>query len=56
MKDEDLKNMSIAVNYLMTYIIERMIVPGKSEAWTMILDLNNVGMTEIPLGTLKGVL
>ena len=56
MKDEDLKNMSVATNFLMTYVIEQLSVPGKAEAWTMIMDLKDVGMTEIPLGTLKGVL
>jgi len=48
--------MSIAVNYLMTYVIENMIIPGKSEAFIIILDLNNVAMTELPLKNLRQVL
>lgn len=56
MKDEDLKNMSFAANFLMTYMIAHLSVPGKAEAWTMILDLKDIGMTDLPLGTLKGVM
>jgi hypothetical protein len=31
-------------------------IPGIVETWNMIVDLNNVGMTEIPLKAVKAII
>lgn len=31
-------------------------IPAKIECWTIILDLNNVGLTQLPKSLLKGII
>ena len=34
--------------FIIEHIIQYMIVPGKAENWVVIIDLNGVGITNIP--------
>lgn len=43
-------------DYLMTFTIEKLMVPGLIETLIMIVDLNNVGATSIPLNKVKGII
>ena len=40
-------------NFLLTYVIDRSTVPGKAESWTTIIDMDGVGISEMPLSALK---
>lgn len=40
-------------NYLMTYAINHISIPGRAEAFMIVLDLNGVGMTQFPMTILK---
>jgi hypothetical protein len=51
-----LEELTIANNFLSMYVIERVVCPGKAEAWTTIIDLNDVGLSEIPIKNLKGII
>lgn len=37
----------------MTYAINNVSIPGKAEAFMIVLDLNGVGMTQFPMSILK---
>lgn len=43
-------------NYFFTFVIEKLLVPGIVECWTMVVDLNNVGVTNIPLNNVKAII
>jgi hypothetical protein len=51
-----LDELTIANNFLSMYAIERVACPGKAEAWTTIIDLDGVGLSEIPIKNLKGII
>ena len=42
---DDLEHMNAAVNFVLTYGIDRCAVPGKAETWNMIIDLNGLGVS-----------
>jgi len=44
------------MNYLLTYVIEKAILPTKSETILIIMDLANVGYTQMPLTAIKNFL
>ena len=35
-------------NFLLEYTIDHAMIPGQVESWIVILDLKDVGVTEIP--------
>ena len=35
-------------NYYLNYVKDNCLIPGKIENWTAIIDMNNVGLTQIP--------
>jgi hypothetical protein len=43
-------------NYFFTFCIEKLMVPGIVETWIMVVDLNNVGATSIPLSKVKAII
>jgi len=43
-------------NFLTSYIIDRIVCPGKAEALTTIIDMKDVGVSEIPIKNLKGII
>ena len=51
-----LDELTIANNFLSMYAIERVVYPGKAEAWTTIIDLDGVGLSEIPIKNIKGII
>lgn len=53
---EENKILPTAVQFLLTYLIEKCAVPGKSEAWNMIIDLKGLGITDVPMKALKKLL
>jgi hypothetical protein len=53
---EDLMHMSNAVNFMLTYGIDKCALPSKAETWNLIVDLNGMGMSQIPLKSLKQML
>ena len=55
-KPEDVPNMNLAVNFMLTYGIEKCAVPGLCETWVMVIDLDGVGLSQMPLRTLKTML
>jgi hypothetical protein len=52
----DTPNVQLAVSFLLTYVIEKCFVPGKAETWNMIIDLNGLGVTELPRDKMKQIL
>ena len=42
-----------AVNYFLTYTIDKCCFPGKAETMILIIDMKDVGMTQIPVGVIK---
>jgi hypothetical protein len=50
---EQLDSLVPAVSFLMTYHIDKMCIPGKSETILTIIDLANVSMTSIPVTALR---
>lgn len=44
------------MNYLLTYVIDKAILPTKSETILIIMDLANVGVTQMPLTAIKNFL
>ena len=51
--DKDLVSMS---DYFLDFIINECMVPSKVENWTCIIDLNNVGLTQIPKSLLQSMI
>mmetsp|Transcript_19233 Transcript_19233/g.19228 ORF Transcript_19233/g.19228 Transcript_19233/m.19228 type:complete len:168 (+) Transcript_19233:297-800(+) len=50
-------NLSLRLNYfLLTWALEHMMVPGKVETWTIIMDLADVSATQLPIMMLKNML
>jgi len=43
-------------NYFFSFVIEKLLVPGLVECWTMVVDLNNVGISNIPLNNVKAII
>lgn len=43
-------------NFQIDYVIRHGLIPGKIENWTVILDMNNVGLTQIPKSLLQGMI
>lgn len=44
------------VNYFLDFLITECMIPAHIENWTVIVDLNNVGITQIPKGLLQSVI
>ena len=53
---DELEGLVPTVSYLMTYVIQKALIPGKAETMVTIIDLNGVSMTQIPVKALKKVL
>jgi len=51
-----LDDLSTANDFLLTYCIDRVCMPGKAEAFTMIIDFDGVGLSELPIGNMKGII
>ena len=43
------EELSQALQFFMNYIVNYMLIPGQIENWFLICDLNNIGVTKIPL-------
>lgn len=54
-KSEDV-NFPAAVNFLLTYMIEKGTLMGKAETWNMIINLKDLGVTDVPNKALKGMM
>lgn len=50
---EETDNITHMINFLLTYSVSRLSLPGKAESFIIILDLINVGMTQLPVTALK---
>jgi hypothetical protein len=50
---DELEGLVPTVSYLMTYVIQKVLIPGKAETMVTIIDLNGVSMTQIPVKALK---
>jgi hypothetical protein len=44
----DVDTMVYLLNFQIDYIIRNCFLPGVIENWTVIVDLSNVGLTQIP--------
>lgn len=52
----DLNDLLNYCNYFFTFCIQKLMVPGLVETWIIIVDLNNVGATSIPLSKVKAII
>ena len=43
-------------NFQIDYTIRNCLLPGKIENWTVIVDLSNVGLTQVPKTLLQGMI
>ena len=48
--------MSECAHFFFNWIIENYTVAGHVESWMLIVDMRDVGITQIPIGSLKGFL
>lgn len=53
LSDKQFLDLNEMQNFLLTYVIDRSTVPGKAESWTTIIDMDGVGISEMPLSALK---
>ena len=49
----DLEFIANIASYFFNFICDRMMVQGKIENWCTIMDMSDVGMTQIPVNDLK---
>lgn len=42
---QDTTHMPAAVNFILTYGIQKCVLPSRAETWNMIIELNGMGMT-----------
>ena len=52
----DVDTMVYLLNFQIDYIIRNCFLPGVIENWTVIVDLSNVGLTQIPKTLLQGMI
>ena len=52
----ELEDLNTCCNYLFTFIIEKLMIPGLVETWIMVVDLNNVSLTSIPMSKVKAII
>ncbi|CDW82821.1 UNKNOWN [Stylonychia lemnae] len=52
----DEKNLVDMSNYFLDFLINECMYPSKIENWTVIVDLNNVGLTQIPKNLLQSMI
>lgn len=52
--DKDIEDLAPCVEHLLTFMQANVCVKGKADTMTLIIDLNGLGMTEIPIKALKG--
>lgn len=52
----EIEDLNSFCNYFFTFCIEKLMVPGLIESWIMIVDLNNVGATSVPVSKVKGII
>ena len=50
------KTIQEACDFYFNWIIENYMVPGHVENWIFVLDMNDVGVTQIPVSSLKGLM
>jgi hypothetical protein len=43
-------------NFYIDYLIRNLLIPGQVENWTVILNMDNVGLTQIPKTLLQGMI
>lgn len=53
---EDFEQVQTVSNFLCTYAINKIQLPGKAETFTTIIDLQNVSFYQIPVKALKSIL
>jgi len=44
------------VIYVQEEVIKRMMIPGQVENWIIIYDIQNMGLTDLPMSSLKEVI
>jgi len=52
----DTEYLILLSNYYLEYVVNNCMIPSRIEDWTIILDLNNVGVTQIPKSLLSAVM
>ena len=53
---EEMTHVETMINYLLTYSIRRINLPGVAETFCIIMDLDKVGITQMPVRGLKNFL
>lgn len=53
---KDLDDLVPCIEHLLTFMQAHICIKGKADTMTLIIDLNGLGMTEIPVTALKGFL
>lgn len=43
-------------NYFFTFATEKLMIPGLIENWIMVVDLKDVGITQIPITKVKAII
>jgi hypothetical protein len=52
----DVDTMIYLANFQIDFVIRNCLIPGIIENWTVIVDLSNVGLTQIPKTLLQGMI
>ena len=51
-----IENIRGSVTYMLTYVLDHMMLPGQVENWNLLVDVAKVGLTVLPIGQLKTLL
>lgn len=47
--------MEATTAFFCDWVVKKLLVPGRIENWYMIIDLNNIGVTSLPVKKVKGI-
>ena len=50
---EQRDNIDKIMSYMLTYTVDRIMLPGKAETMTIIMDMDKVAFTQMPIATMK---
>lgn len=46
---------SACTSYIMQFITDKLLIPGISENWIFLIDMKNIGMTDVPIAKMKAM-
>jgi hypothetical protein len=47
--------LSATTSYMMQFITDKLLIPGICENWVLLIDMKNIGMTDVPIQKMKAM-